>query len=90
MIVERVEVLHALLNDLLRAQEAERRRIACELQEETAQTLASLLVGLRTVEESRDLGQVKGAASTLRGSVSAALDGVQRMARGLCPKPLSR
>jgi PAS domain S-box-containing protein len=82
------ETIRALLNDVLTAQEAERRRIARELHDETAQTLTSLLIGLRAVDESQDLGQALGAASTLRGSVSAALEGVQRMARGLRPSVL--
>jgi PAS domain S-box-containing protein len=82
------ETIRALLNDVLTAQEAERRRIARELHDETAQTLTSLLVGLKAVEESQDLGQAVGAASTLRGLVSAALLGVQRMARGLRPSVL--
>ena len=82
------QTIRALLNDVLTAQEAERRRIARELHDETAQTLTSLLVGLRTVEESQDLGRAREAASTLRGLVSAALDGVKRMARGLRPSVL--
>lgn len=80
-----VGLLRTLLNDALAAQEAERGRIARELQAETAQSLASLLVGLRTVEESHDLGEVRGRASTVRGLVSAALDDVQCLARGLGP-----
>jgi PAS domain S-box-containing protein len=82
------ETIRALLNDVLTAQEAERRRIARELHDDTAQTLTSLLVGLRAVEGSQDLGQALGAASTLRGLVSAALLGVQRIARGLRPSVL--
>ena len=82
------ETIRALLNDVLTAQEEERGRIARELHDDTAQTLTSLLVGLRAVEESQDLGQALGAASTLRGFVSAALLGVQRMARGLRPSVL--
>jgi PAS domain S-box-containing protein len=82
------ETIRALLRDVLTAQEVERRRIARELHDETAQTLTSLLVGLRAVEESQDLGQVKEAANTLRGLVSGALLGVQRMARGLRPSVL--
>src|SRR6185312_8752272 len=82
------ETIRALLNDVLTAQEAERRRIARELHDDTAQTLASLLVGLRAVEGSRDLDQALQAAVTLRGLVSAALEGVQRMARGLRPSVL--
>ena len=81
------EIIRGLLNDALAAQEAERRRIAQELHAETAQRLASLLVGLRTVEESHDLGQALVAASTVRALASAALDSVQFLARGLGPKP---
>jgi PAS domain S-box-containing protein len=82
------ETIRALLNDVLSAQEDERRRIARELHDETAQTLTSLLVGLRTVEEARDLGEAQGAASTLRALVAAALNGVQRIAGGLRPSVL--
>ncbi|MES1205559.1 MAG: PAS domain S-box protein [Pseudomonadota bacterium] len=82
------ETIRALLNDVLAAQEEERRRIARELHDETAQTLTSLLVGLRTVEEAQDLGHAQGAASTLRVLVSAALDGIQRIAWGLRPSVL--
>jgi PAS domain S-box-containing protein len=82
------ETIRALLKDVLTAQEVERRRIARELHDETAQTLTSLLVGLRAVEESQDLDQVKSAANTLRGLVAGALLGVQRMARGLRPSVL--
>lgn len=80
--------IRALLSEVLTAQEEERRRIARELHDDTAQTLTSLLVGLRAVEESRDLEQAQGAAGRLRGFVSSALLGVQRMARGLRPSVL--
>ena len=56
------ETIRALLNDVLTAQEAERRRIARELHDETAQTLASLLVGLKAVDESKDHAQAMEAA----------------------------
>src|SRR5580698_2850471 len=82
------QTIRALLNDVLSAQEEERRRIARELHDETAQTLTSLLVGLRAVEESQHLDQALEAAGTLRGLVAAALAGVQRMARGLRPSVL--
>ena len=82
------QTIRALLSDVLSAQEEERRRIARELHDETAQTLTSLLVGLRAVEESQHLDQALEAAGTLRGLVAAALAGVQRMARGLRPSAL--
>ena len=84
------EAIRALLNDALAVLETERRRIAVELQAETAQSLASLLVGLLTVEESQDLGQAKGAAGAVRGLVTAALDGVHCLTRGLCPSALDQ
>ncbi|HXI57716.1 MAG TPA: PAS domain S-box protein [Polyangia bacterium] len=82
------ETIRALLNDVITAQEEERRRIARELHDETAQTLTSLLVGLQTVEQSTDLGRAQSAAATLRTLVAAALDGVKRIARGLRPSVL--
>jgi PAS domain S-box-containing protein len=82
------EAIRALLKEALTAQEVERRRIARELHDDTAQTLTALLVDLRAVEESQDLGAARGAASRLRGLVSGALAGVQRMARGLRPSVL--
>jgi PAS domain S-box-containing protein len=82
------EAIRALLKEALNAQEAERRRIARELHDETAQILSTLLVDLRAADESRSLDQVAGAAGKLRGLVSVALEGVQRMARGLRPSAL--
>jgi PAS domain S-box-containing protein len=82
------ETIRALLKDVITAQEDERRRIARELHDETAQTLTSLLVGLRAVEQCSDLGQAQGAVGTLRMQVSTALEGVKRIARGLRPSVL--
>jgi PAS domain S-box-containing protein len=82
------EAIRSLLKEALTAQEVERGRLAHELHEETAQTLAALLLDLRAVDESQDLGVALGLASRLRGSVSVALEGVQRIARELRPSVL--
>lgn len=82
------EAVRSLLKEVLTAQEVERRRIAHELHEETAQSLTSLLVGLRAIEESQDLRQALGGTSALRGLVSAAMEGVRRISRGLRPSVL--
>jgi PAS domain S-box-containing protein len=82
------EAIRSLLKEVLTAQELERRRIARELHDETAQTLTTLLVGLRAIEDAKDLHQALGGASGLRASVSAALEGVKRMSRGLRPSVL--
>ena len=84
------ETIRALLSDVMTAQEEERRRIARELHDETAQTLTSLLIGLKAVEGSQSLGQAQGAAGALRSLVVDALEGVQRMARGLRPERARR
>jgi signal transduction histidine kinase len=82
------ETVRALLYDVIAIQEKERRRTACELDEETAQVLTSVLIGLRTLEELEDLPGARGVARRLRASVSTALDGVKRLSRGLRPSVL--
>ena len=80
------ETIRALLNDVLTAQEAERRRIARELHDDTAQTLTSLLVRLKAVEESKDPGQAMEAAGVLRSLVSGALRGCATNRTGTPPE----
>ena len=82
------ETIRALLNDVITAQEEERRRIARELHDETAQALTALLVGLRSVEQSTGIEQAREAAGALRASVASALESVKRIARGLRPSIL--
>jgi PAS domain S-box-containing protein len=77
-----------LLEHMLSAQEEERRRIARELHDEAGQLLTSLLVGLRTLEDSRNLGDVKAQGVRLREITAQALDEIGRLARGLHPTVL--
>jgi PAS domain S-box-containing protein len=77
-----------LLEHMLSAQEEERRRIARELHDEAGQLLTSLLVGLRTLEDSRKLTDVKSQGLRLRKITAQALDEVGRLARGLHPTVL--
>ncbi len=77
-----------LLEHMLSAQEEERRRIARELHDEAGQLLTSLLVGLRTLEDSRKLTEVKTQGLRLRKITAQALDEVGRLARGLHPTVL--
>jgi PAS domain S-box-containing protein len=77
-----------LLEHMLSAQEEERRRIARELHDEAGQLLTSLLVGLRTLEDSRNLGDVKAQGLRLREITAQALDEIGRLARGLHPTVL--
>ncbi len=77
-----------LLERTLSAQEEERRRIARELHDEAGQLLTSLLVGLRTLEGSRKLTDVKAQGQRLREITAQAIDEVGRLARGLHPTVL--
>jgi PAS domain S-box-containing protein len=77
-----------LLEHMLSAQEEERRRIALELHDEAGQLLTSLLVGLRTLDDSRNLADVKAQGLRLREITAQALDEIGRLARGLHPTVL--
>jgi len=87
--IKQAEAMHRLLLErTLSAQEEERRRIARELHDEAGQLLTSLLVGLRTLEGSRNLTDVKVQGHRLREITGQAIDEVGRLARGLHPTVL--
>ena len=77
-----------LLERALAAQEEERRRIARELHDEAGQLLTSLLVGLRALEDSRNIAAAKTTAHSLRHITAQAIDEVGRLSRGLHPVAL--
>ncbi len=87
--IKRNETTHRLLLErTFAAQEEERRRIARELHDEAGQLLTALLVGLRSLEDTRALSQVKVQGRQLREIAAQALDEVGRLARGLHPSVL--
>jgi PAS domain S-box-containing protein len=87
--IKRAEAISRLLLErVLSAQEEERRRIARELHDEAGQLLTSLLVGLRALEDSRNIASAKAAGRTLREITTQAIDEVGRLARGLHPAAL--
>ena len=86
---ERAEELrNRLIQQAVTAQEEERRRIARELHDETGQSLTALLVGLRTIEESRTIAEAADLAQRLRGIAAQTLEEVGRLSRGLHPSIL--
>jgi PAS domain S-box-containing protein len=80
--------IRALLDTVTRAQEEERIRIARELHDDTAQSLALLLLGLRKVAEAQTLDAARGCARELRVHIARAIGEVRRIARGLRPADL--
>jgi two-component system, NarL family, sensor histidine kinase DevS len=70
------------------AQEAERRRLARELHDETGQALTSILLGLAVVEQAHRSDDVQAALEDLRALVVDTLQDVRRLAVELRPKAL--
>lgn len=87
--VKQAESLHRLLLEReLAAQEGERRRIARELHDEAGQLLTSLLVGLRSLEDSKAIEDCQELGKRLREITAHAIDEIGRLARGLHPTAL--
>jgi len=70
------------------AQELERRRLARELHDETGQALTSILLGLKSVDDSIEGDSGRTAVAGLRELVVATLQDVRRLAVELRPKVL--
>ena len=73
---------------VLSAQEEERKRIARELHDETAQALTSVLVRVRILEKSGGKEELGKALGELRDLTADTLEGVRRMAVDLRPPVL--
>lgn len=80
--------LRLLSSQIIAAQEGERKRIARELHDQTAQALTSLLVHLKLLESCSDLEEAKARATELRSLTAETLDEVRRMALELRPTTL--
>lgn len=72
----------------LSAAEAERKRVAHELHDETAQSLVALLLRIRLARDVDDPGARDQLLEDLRTEISTALEGIRRFARGLRPPAL--
>ncbi len=77
-----------LLDKVIVAQEEERQRIARELHDETEQALASLLIGLRGMEEAPTIEDARRHVGDLRRVAAQSLDELQRLVLGLRPSLL--
>src|SRR5262249_26843717 len=66
--------LARLSSAVINAQEEERRRLARELHDDTAQALASLLVRLRVLERTENPDELRARVHDFRGLLTRALD----------------
>ena len=88
-----IDLSQRVASDALRrvvaGQELERKRLARELHDETGQALTSILLGLRSIEESsKDKPELREAVLALREIVVETLHDVRRLAVELRPKAL--
>ena len=84
----RERIQQELLEHEILAREEERRILARELHDESGQLLASLLAGLRLIEDAKTLKVAKSQSQTLRRIASLAMDELGRLSRGLHPLAL--
>lgn len=82
------EMRQQLVAMILSAQEDERSRIARDLHDELGQSLTSLLVGLRTIEEATSEEPIRQQIQKLRQIGSDTHEEIRRLARGLRPAVL--
>ena len=73
---------------VVEAQELERARLARELHDETGQALTSILLGLRTLEQTLEAEDARTAIEALRDLVVSTLHDVRRLAVELRPAAL--
>jgi signal transduction histidine kinase len=85
---QKEEMRTRLLAQVITAQEDERKRISRELHDETGQSLTSLLIGLRLLEEREERPEVRAALAELRRQSGTTLDVVHSLALQLRPSVL--
>ena len=85
---ERENLRASYIRRVITAQEDERKRIARELHDSTSQSLTSLLVGLRHLEEATDPATAKARLAEIRKTVNGTLDEVHALAWQLRPSVL--
>ena len=85
---EREHSRRETLRRVVEAQEAERRRIARELHDDTGQSLASVLMGLRRAEESHDPVETARILTELRETITGSIRDLRALAVELRPTAL--
>jgi two-component system sensor histidine kinase UhpB len=81
-------LLQKMSEQVLAAQEDERKRIARELHDETAQALTTLLIRLKILEKARTANDMRGQIDELRELTAQTLEAVRKLAVELRPATL--
>ena len=82
------EEVQKLSSQAISAQEEERKRVARELHDETAQSLTSLLVRLRIAEKAGSVEEIRAAIAEVRELTARTLEEVRKLALELRPSAL--
>ncbi len=82
---EKKELQSSLLNQIIRVQEEERRKISRELHDETSQSLTSIIMGLRLLAEQMPEEAWREKVLAMREVAAGTLDAVHRLAVELRP-----
>lgn len=77
-----------LLDKVITAQEEERKRISRELHDQTSQSLTSLILGLKALENMENPGLLKEKSQELRALASGTLEEIHDLALNLRPSIL--
>jgi two-component system, NarL family, sensor histidine kinase UhpB len=85
---EHRQLLQKMSEQVLAAQEDERKRIARELHDETAQSLTTLLIRLKLMEKSRTAEDMRGQIDEVRELTAQTLEAVRMLAVELRPATL--
>jgi len=85
---ERQRLQIELVERVISAQEEERKRISCDLHDQTSQALVSLIVQLKLVETAPNIATRRKNLDTLRDQLRATLEEVRQMALDLRPNIL--
>jgi len=87
---ERTQEVNWLLGKVISAQEEERKRVARELHDDTAQALATMLVGIQTADDAllESPTEAKAALARLKPQATRALEEMRKMILELRPSDL--
>jgi len=77
--------LQKISGQVIGAQEDERKRIARELHDQTAQSLTNLLIRLKLLEKTKSLEDLQKGIEQLRGLVTETMEDVRELSRTLRP-----